>query len=179
MTRSDVLSSGRLAGEAALVVGFTALTVMGAKIAVPLPGTPVPATLQTAAVIFAGAAGGSLRGGLSQLLYVLLGLVGLPVFAGPEAGASRLFAPTFGYLLAFPLAAALVGRFEKGPARWASAAGALTLIYGLGAGWLWLVAGRDAAWAMQAGVLPFVIFDVLKTALALWTARPLRRLICR
>ena len=64
------------------VVGFCLLTVLGAKIRVPLPGTPIPMTLQTAVVLFSGMALGARLGAASQVLYLLLGLVGLPVFAG-------------------------------------------------------------------------------------------------
>ncbi len=169
-----------LARDAALVLAFAGLTVAGARVSVPLPGTPVPATLQVAAVIFAGAAGGSLRGALSQLLYLALGLAGLPVFAPNAAtGFEALAAPTAGYLLAFPLAAWLAGRYPGKRVRWLAAAVGLAAIYLIGAGWLWTsatLAGRgNLAWAAQAGILPFLVFDVLKTGLAVWSAGPVRK----
>jgi len=92
------------------IFSFTILTAIAAQITVPVK--PVPFTLQTMVVLLAGALLGSKNGAYSQLIYLALGVVGLPVFAHtPEAGLgfARLFGPTGGYLLAFPLAAFLVG----------------------------------------------------------------------
>ena len=83
---------------------------MAAKIAVPLPGTPVPFTLQPVAVLLAGALLGASGGFRSQSIYLAAGLVGLPVFAA-GGGWAYLLGPTGGYLLAFPLAAWLAGAF--------------------------------------------------------------------
>ncbi|RLB54291.1 MAG: biotin transporter BioY [Deltaproteobacteria bacterium] len=172
--------TARLVCEAGIAAGLAGLTALAAQVRVPLPGTPVPATLQVAAVIFAGAAAGPWRGLASQLLYLALGLCGLPVFAGAgAAGPAAAAAATFGYLLAFPPAAFLAGRFT-GRARWLGSFLGLAVIYLLGVGWLqaWAaLSGGNAslAWALLAGLWPFVIFDVLKAALATWSAGPLRR----
>lgn len=92
------------------IVSFSILTALAAQIAVPVK--PVPFTLQTFVVLLSGAFLGAKNGALSQLLYLLLGVIGLPVFAQvPDGliGAARIFGPTGGYLLSFPLAAFLVG----------------------------------------------------------------------
>ncbi|MBT8385829.1 MAG: biotin transporter BioY [Ignavibacteria bacterium] len=98
------------ASELFWVFSFAILTAVAAQITIPVK--PVPFTLQTMIVLLAGAFLGARNGAYSQLLYLALGAVGLPVFAyTPEAGIglARLIGPTGGYLLAFPIAAFLVG----------------------------------------------------------------------
>jgi biotin transport system substrate-specific component len=168
-----------IAREIALFVGLAGLTVLSAKVAIFLPWTPIPATLQVAAVIFAGSACGARRGFFSQALYLFVGLIGFPVFAEPLlAGPTMLMQPTFGYLLAFPVAAWLAGHDLKVGGRWLSALLALGAIHFMGS--LWLLGyvsymGRESTvgWALFAGTLTFLPFDVLKMALAVWTATPI------
>lgn len=172
-----------LAREVGLAVGLAGLTTLAAKVAIPLPWTPVPATLQTAAVIFAGAAFGARRGLVSQGLYLLVGLLGLPVFAPwTPVGPAALTSASAGFLLAFPLAAWLAGLGGVGRSRWLMGGIALTGLYLAGAVWLavWALAtGAEAsvAWVLLAGVLPFLPFDLLKAGLAIGTAAPIRRRI--
>src|SRR5262245_31132406 len=90
------------------VVAFAALTALGARLAVPLPGLPVPVTMQTLVVTLAGALLGPYLGAASQVLYLLAGISGLPVFA-LGSGFAYVFGPTGGYLLSYPVAAALTG----------------------------------------------------------------------
>jgi biotin transport system substrate-specific component len=151
---------------------FVLLTFWGARIAVPLPGTPVPATLQTLPVLMAGLFLGAGPGCLSQIIYVALGFAGAPVFALPGAGPAYLLGPTGGYLAGFIAAAFIVGRVASG------AGAGLTrrlgaLLFGLVAihlcgfaGLLPHVAG-DAGTAWRAGVLPFALFDAAKVVGAL------------
>jgi biotin transport system substrate-specific component len=169
-----------VAREAGLLVALAGLTTLCAKVAIPLPWTPVPATLQVAAVIFAGAAFGSRRGFWSQALYLSLGFCGLPVFAETFAGPPVALLPTFGYLLAFPLASYLAGRWSGSRMRWAGAAMALGTIYVLGAGWLMAQASMVGAnptwnWMLLAGVVPFLPLDMLKTAVAVVSGAAIRR----
>jgi biotin transport system substrate-specific component len=92
------------------IFSFTILTAIAAQITIPVK--PVPFTLQTMVVLLAGALLGAKKGAYSQLIYLALGAIGLPIFAHtPDAGIgfARLFGPTGGYLLAFPIAAYLVG----------------------------------------------------------------------
>src|SRR2546428_3095822 len=95
--------------RALLVRGFALLTWAGARISVPLPFTPVPGTLQTLAVLLAGALLGARAGAASQAVYLFMGVAGLPVFALPGAGPGYLLGPTGGYLFGFIAAAFVVG----------------------------------------------------------------------
>jgi len=92
------------------VISFSILTAISAQVSIPIK--PVPFTLQTMIVLLAGAFLGSKNGAYSQVLYIFLGAIGLPVFAQTADGTmgfARLIGPTGGYLLAFPVAAYLVG----------------------------------------------------------------------
>ena len=98
----------------AIAVGLGAIVVaLAAQVVVPVPFSPVPMTLQPLAVLAVGGLLGA-AGGLSALvLYLLLGILGLPVFAGGGSGAWHLMGPTGGYLLAFPIAAAVTGALVR------------------------------------------------------------------
>ena len=155
----------------ALMAAFTAVA---AQITIPLE--PVPFTLQVLAVVLTGLLLGPRYGALAMGIYLLLGAVGVPVFAQFSGGLGVLFRETGGYLLAYPLAAALAGMaagvIANAPRRrglivgflWGSAA--LAVIYALGATWLAILAGLSPAAALAAGVLPFVVFDLIKVGLA-------------
>lgn len=163
------LVRGRAATDMLLVIGASALIAIAAQVAIPLPFTPVPLTLQPLAVIFVGVALGSTRGAAAAALYLLEGMSGLPVFAQGHSGPAWLLGPTAGYLYSYPFAAWVAGYIsERG---WGSTilravSGmllALTVIY-LG-GWSWLAALTDARSAFAAGVAPFVLADVIKVVL--------------
>ncbi len=151
------------------VVGFCLLTILGAKIRVPLPGTPIPMTLQTAVVLFSGLALGARLGAASQVLYLLLGLIGLPVFAGSDAGWQYVFGATGGYLLAFPLVTVVVGLLTRRSAGVFGTIGAVAcgtlLIFTLGVGWLVVLEGQ-ASTALGHGLTPFLAGAVVKGGLA-------------
>ncbi len=180
MKCSDAISDQRavVARKALAVVALAGLTTLSAKIAIPLPYTPVPATLQVAAVGFVGSiAGRTWLGAVSMLLYLLLGLAGVPVFASwHTAGTKIIGVPTFGYLLGFPIAAWLSGRYSDKSLALATTL-SLLAIYLPGLAWLgfWKAVngGTDIYWLIAAGLGPFVVFDVLKLALATWTGRKL------
>ncbi|MBX6377186.1 MAG: biotin transporter BioY [Clostridia bacterium] len=160
----------------ALIGVMAAVTAVCAQIAVPLPFTPVPFTLQVFAVLLTGYLLGPVDGLLSQLVYLGLGALGLPVFARFAGGPGLLLGPTGGFLLAFPLAALVVGAIGGGsprtPARSAAVRGllgslvALAVIYTLGAAWFAIHLHTDAASAVRKAILPFVPFDVIKAILA-------------
>jgi len=164
----------------AAVAGFAALTSLSARIAVPLPGTAVPFTLQPVAVLFAGALLGSRLGATSQVLYLALGAAGLPVFAA-GGGAAYLLGPTGGYLLAFPIAAAIAGLpFERERGFGWQLLGLVAAVAALHAGGLaWLTVQFGADSAIAQGARPFVLGDVLKIALVFVLAtrlgKPVRR----
>ena len=98
-----------LARDLALILAGSLLVALAARISIPLPFTPVPITGQTLAILLVGAALGSRLGFLSLLAYLAEGAMGLPVFAGGTGGLAKILGPTGGFLLAFPLAAGLVG----------------------------------------------------------------------
>ena len=157
---------------AALVLGFSLLTALAAQVVVPLPWTPVPVTGQTFAVLLTGALLGSRLGALAMLAYLAEGAAGLPFFTRGAGGAHYLFfSPTAGYLFAFPVAAFVTGYLaERGwDRRFATAAAAMALgsLVILACGWAWLsLFYRTASEAFAAGVLPFLVGDVVKVALA-------------
>ncbi|MBA2265024.1 MAG: biotin transporter BioY [Chloroflexi bacterium] len=163
------LVPGALIRDFVLVVGAAALTGVAAQIAVPLPFTPVPLSLQTLTVLLAGAALGPMRGGMAMLLYLVAGLVGVPWFSEQQSGWA--FA-SFGYIIGFVVAAIVVGAFaRRGTDRtvigavWLMALGNL-VIYAIGVTWLasWLAV--DLPTALDYGVWPFLVGDALKIALA-------------
>ncbi len=166
--------------------GLIVLTAIGATVAamvaaawvrIPIPGSPVPITLQTMIVLLAGAMLGRTKGALALAIYALLGEAGLPVFTGGKAGFA-LFLSTGGYLLGFIFAAWLIGHVLASMERphvldvvLAMLAGTL-IIYILGALQLAQVWRLDAITAIQWGVLPFIVGDLLKlaAAVAIWRA---------
>lgn len=162
---------------AAGICCFAAAMVLSAHVRVPLPFSPVPLTLQTMIALLAGAALGTWAGAASQVLYLAVGVAGLPVFTS-GGGLAALAGPTAGYLIAFPLAAWLMGRAMGSERRWAApaaaAAGAL-LIEILGAGWLMVGCHQTLATALMLGAVPFLAGDALKVAAVAALARLSRR----
>lgn len=149
-----------------------ALTALAAQVAIPLPGTPVPVTGQTFAVLLVGAALGPGRAVASQALYLLLGVAGLPVFTQGAHGVEVLFGATGGYLVGFLAAAAIAGvGARRGadrsvPRELAVAVLASLTIYAFGVTWLSVWTGMSPAAAIAAGMLPFLLGDALKALLA-------------
>lgn len=158
----------------AAVLLIAAATAAGAQMSVPLGFTPVPLVMQDMVVLIGGAALGSRLGMAAQLVYLMAGIAGLPVFAASAVlpqGPLRLLGPTGGYLLSYPFAAFLTGYLaERGFDRryltsvLAMAAG-LVVIFAFGVTWLALFArpaalGFDAA--LRAGFYPFLLGDVFK-----------------
>jgi len=157
---------------------FGAATAAGAYIIIPLP--PVPITLQTLFLCLAGTLLGSRLGALSQVVYILLGVIGLPVFAGGKAGLGVLLGPTGGYLFGFIAGAYLVGRIVEQfknpgwvPLALSMVAGSV-VVYLLGVVQLSLVASLAIKKAVVVGVLPFLIGDGLKIAAAVSITLKLR-----
>ncbi len=167
----------RVLREVGVVLAGSVLVALAARIRIPLPFTPVPITGQTFGVLLVGAALGAYRGALSLSLYLLEGLLGLPVFAGGASGLKVLAGPTGGYLLGFILAAWVTGRlaergWDRSPLRTAAAMllGEVA-IYAVGLPWLAATAGAALAAKYHTGVLvavlaaglfPFIPGDTLK-----------------
>jgi biotin transport system substrate-specific component len=157
------------------------LVAGAAQVSIPLPGTPVPMTLQPLAVLLVGGLLGSELGALSMILYLAMGAAGLPVFTPtvPLAGIARLFGPTGGYLLAYPVAAWAVGAIvpplrrrgsegADGSRVWRVAGGVLAglvLIHLGGLAQLAILTG-DLRAAAQFGTWPFLLGDFLKLVIA-------------
>lgn len=154
------------------VAGFALLTWAGARVSVPLPSTPVPGTLQTLIVLLAGLSLGAGAGAASQVLYLSMGLAGIPVFALPGAGPGYLLGPTGGYLAGFALAAwvtgLIAGRDPAGrPLRVAAALfSGSAVIHLSGLAWLTAQTGGDLAAAWSLAPAPFALFDLAKIVLA-------------
>ena len=177
MTTAPAVISARVVprttvNTVALVVGFALLTALLAQVEFPLWFTPVPITGQTFAVLLAGAALGWRAGAASQGLYVALGAIGLPFYSGGEGGWTVATGATGGYLVGFVVAAALVGYLaERGQDRNVVTAVAAFLagsavIYLFGVTWLAASLDVGATEAMELGLVPFVVGDLVKVALA-------------
>lgn len=161
-----------LVRSTAAVVGAALLTAASAQVVIPLGFSPVPITGTTFAVLLTAAALGPLRGVTAQVLYLTLGLVGLPFFQDGQSGIGYAMGATGGYLAGFVVAAAVVGAcarrgLDRRPAGTAMAfvAGSLA-IYALGVPWLAYVVEVPTAEAVRIGALPFLVGDALKAALA-------------
>ena len=162
------LTSDHAIAKAFWIVSFAVLTAIGAQIEIPLK--PVPLTLQTFFVLLSGAFLGKRNGFLSMSLYLLLGIVGVPVFAGGGFGPHILLGPTGGYLLAFPFAALTVGylisvRHNRIFVILAMMAG-LFLIFAVGMLQLNFVYFHNWGESMKAGLLAFSLWDVVKLVAA-------------
>jgi biotin transport system substrate-specific component len=162
--------------RATAVVFVTVLTIVAAQVSIPLPFTPVPFTLQPMLVLLGAAALGSRLGASSQILYLALGIAGMPVFAASPAlpqGLARLLGPTGGYLMSYPLAAFVTGYLaERGLDRRyltsvLAMGGGLAIIFLSGV--LWLAFGvphTGLSTAIASGLVPFLPADILKLFLA-------------
>jgi len=153
-----------------VVVAGSLLVALSARVAFPLPFSPVPVTAQTLAVLLVGALLGSVRGGISMLLYLAQGMAGLPVFAAGGAGVAYFLGPTGGYLLGFVAGAALTGLLaERGwDRRIGTTLAAMLLgtaaIYAAGLTWLALFTRADNV--LTVGLYPFIPGAVVKIVAA-------------
>jgi biotin transport system substrate-specific component len=163
------LLPGERARDVILVLAAAAFVGASAQFTIPVPGSPVPVSGQTFAVLLSGAALGWQRGLAALILYALAGSAGMPWFA---EGKSGLGGPTFGYVLGFVLAAGLVGLLaQRGGDRTVSRTIASMLlgtlaIYAIGVPWLMDATGMGLVDALDAGVRPFLAGDLLKVLLA-------------
>ncbi len=155
----------------ALMAAFTAVA---AQIVIPLPS--VPFTLQVLAVILTGFLLGPRYVALAMTVYLLVGAIGVPVFFGFSGGIGHILGPTGGYLVSYPLAAAIAGLASRAAAganrrralvtSFVWGCSALAIIYAAGAIWLSVVSNLPILVAVAQGVLPFLLFDLIKVALA-------------
>lgn len=169
----------RILAGLGLAVGFAALTALGANIVIPIE--PVPITMQTLFVLLAGASIGAGWGTLSQWLYVMLGMAGLPLFASGAAGAGVLAGPTGGYVISFLVTPWLVGWMlrRSNTIGWqvASFTAGQILILVLGVAHLTLFYTHDLSRALAVGVLPFLPGDAFKIVAAVSIHRSSQALV--
>jgi biotin transport system substrate-specific component len=156
--------------HAVLILAGTAFVAACAQLVIPT--TPVPFTGQTFGVLAVGAALGFRRGTLALLLYLALGLVGLPIFAEAGSGVGKLVGATGGYLVGFVVSAAIVGRLAElgwdrriGGSLAAMAIGT-AVIYAIGVPWLKVTLGLPWETAVAEGMTKFLIWDAAKVAIA-------------
>ena len=174
MTQTDSL---RPMVHAAL---FVALISVGAFIAIPIG--PVPIVLQNMFVLLAGLVLGPAWGTACVAVYLLIGMAGLPVFAGGTSGIGKLFGPTGGYLLGYLPAVLVTGAISNAPGKTlfrdilAMIAGSVVL-YGIGVPWLKLAFAVSWGQALTLGLLPFLFGDAVKIAAAVVMARNIRPLL--
>ena len=190
MERTLVIEHSTLSIRRAATVVLGALIVAGAaQVSIPLPGTPVPMTLQPMAVLLVGGLLGARLGAVSMILYLAMGAAGLPVFTPtvPLFGVARLLGPTGGYLLAYPVAAWVTGWLTPG---WQPGVNQSSLTPGWQPGvnkpaWVRVTLGvlaglvlihvgglaqlailtRDVSSAARLATLPFLLGDLLKLAI--------------
>jgi biotin transport system substrate-specific component len=170
--------------NAVLIVGASFLVAACARIYLPLPGTPVPLTVQNLAVLLVGLALGPWRGLAALSLYLIEGASGMPVFSptGP-GGVAQLIGPTGGYLIAYPFVAALVGYiFERGKqtfarAAFASIAGEI-LLFTCGISWLYTMT-HSLAQAISFGLYWFIFAEIIKVMFAAGAVKSWLRLFPR
>lgn len=165
---ADLLPGARTR-DAVLVLSGTALVTVAGQIAIPLPFTPIPLSLATFAVILTGAALGPVRAGTSILLYLGLGMAGVPLFAHQASGWA--FA-SFGYIIGYLLAAVLVGQLARRRADRSviatigMAALGSVAIYAVGLPWLMSYLDVGLSKGLSLGVTPFLIGDLVKAVAA-------------
>lgn len=160
------------------IAGFALLMGLCAQVAVPM--VPVPMTLQTFAVLLAGAVLGGGRGAAAVLLYLALAALGLPVLSDGGSGLAPFTGPTAGYLFAFPVAAFAAGEIGRRPAFRKPAANFVLMaaahLFILAAGTLWLATSLGASDAVAHGFAPFLVGALVKSAAVVACAAALRRL---
>ena len=165
-----------LVNKTALALGMACLTGLTSQIKISLPWTPVPITGQTFAVLLAGVLLGRWWGGISQAIYVVMGVIGIPWFANFSGGYSVLFGPTGGYLIGFILAALFIGHFTDKyirardflPMFGLMLFANFVLIHGLGllqlGLWFYIAKGTELTlWRLLwMGTIPFIVGDIIK-----------------
>lgn len=165
------LFAGTWVRTAIMLLSGALLTALAAQISIPVPGSPVPITGQTLAVVLVGSTLGAHRGAMSLALYLALGLI-FPFYSDGDSGPEVLFGTNGGYLFGFVIAAYVIGWLsERGADRRLALAflafvSAQLIVFGLGLPWLKISA--DLAWSgtISAGFTPFIVGGLVKAAIA-------------
>ena len=160
----------------------TAIICVLGPLSLSIPISPVPISLGILGIFFAVYVNGWLWGTLSCLLYILIGFVGVPVFAGFTAGAGKLLGPTGGYIVGYVLLSLIAGFFiekfeNKIPLHILGMILGTASCYALGTGWLAISAHMTFGAALMAGVVPFILADMTKMAIAVGVGIPVRKAV--
>jgi biotin transport system substrate-specific component len=164
---------------------FTALIALLAQVSIPLPFSPVPITGQVFGVFLTAGILGSRLGVSAILLYIIMGVLGLPVFSLGRSGFHQLVGPTGGYLIGFVIASYIIGCFSERSHKASPTVIAVGMIIAMGAVYatgslhLSLVLGLSLPEALSIGVLPYILLDLIKIALAATTASIMRNTLIK
>ncbi|MEG2789609.1 MAG: biotin transporter BioY [Romboutsia sp.] len=149
---------------------FASITAILAQISIPIPFSTVPLTMQVFAVTISGVILGAKKGFISQLIYVMVGAIGIPIFAQMSGGLGIIFGYTGGFIISFPIIALLIGyvseKYEKIPYIMISMILALCINYMIGTIWYSFIAGVSMIEGFIVCVAPFIISDIIKISLA-------------
>ena len=166
------VEKGSLVRNLFLSLGFAIITALSAQIRIVIPISPVPITGQTFVVLLAGLVLGSTFGAVSMLMYLFIGISGLPFFSAGVAGLAILKSPTIGYIVGFFLAAYTIGHFANRPII-GILFGSL-IIYSCGVAGLILILNTSLQNAITIGVVPFLFGDFIKSFLVIALAYKLK-----
>ena len=165
--------------ELTLISLFAALIAVFSQIIIALPVTPVPINLATLAVMLVGALLGTKLSAICLVVYLAVGSIGIPVFTGFRGGVSALVGPTGGYLAGYLLMAVIIGFFAEKNFSTSSLAVGIALgtfvLYALGTAWFMFLTKRTLAESLMMCVVPFLIGDTIKSAVAIMLAKRLKR----
>ncbi|MSO42833.1 MAG: biotin transporter BioY [Candidatus Planktophila sp.] len=170
--RATVLPHSSALTKAALAAGGVLFLAAMARIAIPIPGSPVPVTGQTLGVLLIGTTYGSGLGLATFAMYLLAGIAGAPVFAGASSGVEKITGATGGYLIGMMVATYLLGFLAKRrlDQRFLTSLPSMLfgnlIIFSCGLVWLHHFTGKDWAWTIAAGFTPFIVGEALKIAIA-------------
>lgn len=163
--------------QMALVAIMTALTCILAPFSLPIG--PVPISLTNLVIYFSLYLLGWKLGTLSYVIYLLIGLVGVPVFSGFSAGPAKLFGPTGGYLIGFIPMAIIAGIvIDKFSQRWIQILGMIVgtvICYAFGTAWFCIQAGYTVSAALAVCVIPFIPADLIKMVIAMIIGPEIRK----
>jgi len=170
--RASVLPHSSALTNSALIAGGVLVLSALAQIAIPVPGSPVPVTGQTLGVLLIGTSYGAGMGLATYSLYLLAGIAGAPIFAGASYGLEKLTGATGGYLIGMMIATYFLGLLanRRMDQRFLTALPAMLfgsfIIFLCGVSWLRFFTGQNWGWAINAGLTPFIVGEILKITIA-------------
>lgn len=169
--------------EIILASFFTAITIVMGFISIPLPFSPVPITGQTLALMLSGTLLTPLTAFFSMITYILLGAIGIPIFAGFHGGLSVLIGPTGGYLLAMPISSLVISLILRSKNNsliriiLANIFGGILIVYSIGIPQLAIITGISLNKALLLGLYPYLIGDIIKVLIASYLALKIKPLL--